>query len=135
MSEFLTVLGQQQPRKLFWFEFLQNNSGGYYREDEDVCELVYVQAHTAKEAVEKAKQFCDNDNSCECCGDRWSFRINDMDGWDVPMLYGKPLETSPSNYFLKKAKLHKFDGTVVTFVLGDGKRAGCIEEVKNAEDT
>lgn len=130
MSEFITCLEQQQPRKLFWFGFQQNNSGGYYVEDEDVCELVYIQAHTAREAIEKALTFCDNSNSCECCGDRWSFYVSDSDGTDVPMLYGEPLETFESGYFLKSAKLHKFDGTVVTFVLGNGKRAGYIEGVK-----
>lgn len=130
MSNFMSVLEQQQPRKLFWFAFHQNNSGGYYEEDEDVCELVYIQAHTAEEAIEKAKRFCNNDNSCGCCGDRWSFWIDDGDGTDVPMLYGEPLETYKSSYFLKKAKLHKFDGTVVTFVLGSGALAGCIEGVK-----
>lgn len=129
MSNFMSVLEQQQPKKLFWFEFHQNNSGGYYEEDENVCEFVYIQAHNAREAIEKAKRFCDNSNSCRCCGDRWSFYVCDGDGTDAPMLYGEPLETYNSGFLLKKAKLHKFDGTVVTFVLGNGELAGYIEGV------
>ena len=130
MNSLIQVLEHQEPQKLLWFEFSQNNSGGYYVEDDDVCEVVYIQAHTASEAIEKARRFCNNSDSCACCGDRWSFWVDDNDGTVIPMHYGEPLEFYKPDYFFKKAKLHKFDGTVVTFVLGDGVTAGRIEGVK-----
>ncbi len=55
----------------------QNNSGGSFITDENLCSSVYIEAETFDEANAKALSFgiyydgvadgCD----CECCGDRW----------------------------------------------------------------
>ncbi|MBB3004412.1 hypothetical protein FHX57_006794 [Paraburkholderia tropica] len=104
---------------LKWFRFGQNNSGGYFVEDENVCEDVYVQARSAEEAIAKAETFCDNSDSCPCCGDRWSFWVDDSDGTDEPMRYGEPVRTLTKGLYSTKAKLHHFDGTIETIKLQD----------------
>jgi hypothetical protein len=99
---------------LKWFQFSQNNSGGRFVEDDNVCEYVYIQARNASEAIAKAETFCDNSDSCDCCGDRWSFWVNDSDGTDEPMLYGEPIREVKKDWYREKARLHHFDGRIET---------------------
>lgn len=61
-----------------WYEFPQNNSGGRFITDDKVCHLIYIQAESEEEAIEKAEElgcYWDGVNKgidCPCCGDRWS---------------------------------------------------------------
>lgn len=120
----LDVISATVPvRPLLWFHFNQNNSGGYFVENENVCEDVYVQAHTAAEAIAKAETFMDNSDSCACCGDRWSFWMDDRDGTVVPMRYGEPAEASAPDYFHCHYKLHFIDGHVETHTFGAPRAA------------
>lgn len=91
--------------------------------DDNVCEVVFVQAHTADEAVAKARTFCDNSDSCPCCGDRWSFWVDDSDGCPVPSMYGEPLECISADYFRKEARLHYIDGHIETLKFGEARAA------------
>jgi len=97
-----------------WFHFLQNNSGGYFARDENVCEEVFIQAANAAEAIKKAEGFCDNSDSCPCCGDRWSFWVDDCDGTDEPLIYGEPLSAIKPSTLRSEARLHYADGRVET---------------------
>ena len=67
-----------------WFEFDQNNSGGSFDVDENLCHRLFIQARTAEDATVKAEGLGVYFDGCEkgmdCCGDRW-----------YP-LYGKGLE-------------------------------------------
>lgn len=55
-----------------FFEFRQNNSGGFFDENDDVAAHVIIEAETEKEAIEKFKPLIENQSySCPCCGDRW----------------------------------------------------------------
>jgi hypothetical protein len=99
---------------LKWFRFSQNNSGGRFVTDDNVCEEVFVQARNAAEAVAKAEAFCDNSDSCPCCGDRWSFWVDNSDGTDEPMLYDEPVRTATKGMFREKAMLHHYDGRIET---------------------
>lgn len=74
-----------------WFTFNQNNSGGFFVDDENVCECVIIQAETAEDASRFARRIMDNSDSCPCCGDRWNFYVDETDGYDVPSVYGEPL--------------------------------------------
>lgn len=77
-----------------FFTFCQNNSGGSFQIDENVTEYVIIEAKNANHANSFAEWFgiyfdgCENDRDCSCCGDRW-YRVNDYDGKDKPMIYGK----------------------------------------------
>ncbi len=57
-----------------WYEFSQNNSGGWF--DDKVGRSVQVEADNADEANERAGYFGiyfddDFDIDCPCCGNRW----------------------------------------------------------------
>jgi hypothetical protein len=60
-----------------FFEFRQNNSGGEFDVDENLCLSIYIEAEKAEEAKEKALDLgvyfdgVENGVDCECCGDRW----------------------------------------------------------------
>jgi hypothetical protein len=104
---------------LKWFRFRQNNSGGKFVVNENVCEEVFVQARNAEEAISKAETFCSNSDSCPCCGDRWSFWVSDDDIGDEPTMYGEPLSSATRSYYRRSARLHHFDGRVETVEFED----------------
>ena len=56
-----------------FYEFTQNNSGGYFDVDENVCHRVIIEAIDEKHAVALFEPMIENQSgSCSCCGDRWS---------------------------------------------------------------
>ena len=60
-----------------FYEFRQNNSGGHFDVDENLCHRLYIEADTQSEAISKAEELgCYWDGvykgiDCPCCGDRW----------------------------------------------------------------
>lgn len=74
----LTFKGQVVLEKTYgWYEFHQNNSGGFFEVNDDVAPTVLIQAGSAKEANSKAQEIgiyfdgCRDGRDCNCCGDRW----------------------------------------------------------------
>jgi len=72
-----------------WFDYTQNNSGGYWCGPNHVI----VQAVNAAMANAAAESFagvyfdgCSTGVDCSCCGDRWS-RAWDGEGTDEAMVY------------------------------------------------
>jgi len=61
-----------------WYEFNQNNSGGYFVVNDNLCCRVFIEANSLEEATTKAEKLgCYWDGvasgiDCPCCGDRWS---------------------------------------------------------------
>lgn len=97
---------------LKWFNFNQNNSGGYYIENDEVGSDVYIQAVDAETAIRKAEHvFEDHSEYCDYCGERWSYYVDDSDGFPEPQKYGEPLEESKS-WLGKTAILHYANGKV-----------------------
>lgn len=107
----------KDPSELKWYYFSQNNSGGYFVEDDNVCENVFIQRYCAQDALDFAHQIMDNDDSCPCCGDRWSFWLREENGTNEPMFYGESLYTAEATLFRNKAILHHYDGTITTVEL------------------
>lgn len=106
---------------LKWYCFSQNNVGGRFIVDENVAHYVLVQDRSAKYAIERARYICDDNDSCECCGDRWSiYYVNEEDGSDEPEIYKAPLEQFKCDWIQKEARLHYFDGRVEAIVLHKG---------------
>jgi hypothetical protein len=72
-----------------FFHFDQNNSGGGYDADENVAQLVVIEAPNANAANIIAQEIgiyfdgIDNGMDCECCGNRWS-RAYDGEGESAP---------------------------------------------------
>lgn len=100
---------------LKWFHFAQNNSGGYFIVNDVVAEDVFIQAASAEEASQRAvKLFEPYSEYCECCGERWSYYMND-DGYDVPTMYDTPITDVRASTYHKQARLHHYDGVIETF--------------------
>lgn len=109
--------GGRGDQSMKWFLFEQNNSGGYFIDNDSVCETVFIQARSAYEALNMAEfLFGPYSEYCECCGPRWGYYVDDSDGTDVPMIYGVSIYESAEGLFRKKCILHYADG--------------CIERVK-----
>lgn len=106
-----------------FFTMSQNNSGGYFVEDDDagVCEYVIIEADSAKDAAEKLDKIGDSvdgfHNFCPCCGERWSAEwLNDDDGDEQPSIYGEPIEKCKKERFRDRCFTHYKDGRVVETV-------------------
>ena len=81
-------------KKLKFFTFNQNNSGGSFVSNETVDHFVIIQAENTRQANDKAEAVgiyfngCDQDIDCSCCGDRWYATYGE--GTDKAEVYGKP---------------------------------------------
>jgi hypothetical protein len=59
------------------YEWSQNNSGGVFDTDDQLCHRVVIEAETLDEAEEKAFSLgiyydgVERGYDCDCCGDRW----------------------------------------------------------------
>lgn len=82
-----------------WYEFDQNNSGGYFERDDFVSDVVFVQAMNPEHAENIMSDLiyaADAWSYCECCGERWSFY--DTRGHGVPTRYGKEVSKGVDLY-------------------------------------
>lgn len=101
--------------KTKFYPFNQNNSGGYFIEDEEVCAYVLIEAHDAEEANRKAGGIgiyfdgCSNGQDCSCCGDRWS-SVSEDEGTDEPEYYGEPIKEVYKQLFKDKCIIHYIGG-------------------------
>lgn len=91
----------------------QNNSGGYFIQNEYVDEFVIVEANTPYEAVYKLNKIVeDYSEYCECCGERWCYDVDDFNSVsEQPTLYNKPIEEYKSWW----------NGSVIIYYL-DGRK-------------
>ncbi len=109
-------IGEIAATELLWFYFDQNNSGGRFVQDENVGEGVLVQDFSAEKAIERAREFMDNSDSCPCCGDRWSPEyVKDEDGTRDPLIYDKPLSEWKPFHHNGYCVLHHFGGKVTRY--------------------
>lgn len=83
-----------------FYTFTQNNSGGDFVINDRVCHFVIIEADSAVQANDKAKNIGIYFNGvmaeidCSCCGDRWYSQWNDAESEETPMIRDK----SPSEY-------------------------------------
>jgi hypothetical protein len=76
-----------------FYNFDQNNTGGSFVVDNDLCHRLYIEAESADEATAIAEAMgvyfdgCDDGTDCECCGDRW-YRLWTNDGITLPYKFG-----------------------------------------------
>lgn len=56
-----------------FYEFSQNNSGGHFDIDDNVCHRVIIEALNPEQARSIFEPMIENQSgSCPCCGERWS---------------------------------------------------------------
>ena len=107
-----------------FYEFCQNNSGGFFKVDDKVCHRLFIEANTFAEAVDKAEELgcywngVDEGIDCECCGDRWSLYedIADIekyktDGYKVSSLSKKDYIKRYGSY--KTIKPMRFEKSII----------------------
>lgn len=93
--------------------FVQNNSGGYFIQNEEVDAYVIIEGNTLEEILYKANNIFRNYREyCDCCGERWDDDWKDENNLDEePMIYGKPIHEFRSSFFRDKAIIHRLDGS------------------------
>lgn len=96
-----------------WWVFDQNNSGGYFIQNDDVTHYVAIQAVDVKHAQARAEDiFCGYSEYCDCCGERWSLDYADEeDGTEVPEVYGTPYTEFVKSHYRQEIILHYVDGS------------------------
>lgn len=61
-----------------WYQFDQNNSGGSFDVDKNLCHRLFIEGDDYEQAKDKAIELgvyfdgCELGMDCPCCGDRWS---------------------------------------------------------------
>ncbi|QHZ51156.1 DUF7296 family protein [Paenibacillus larvae] len=100
-----------------YFTFNQNNSGGFFIENDEVCEYVIIEAETAEQANKKAEEIgiyfdgCSTGYDCPCCGDRWDAQYSDDKGTEEPEIYGVPVYEVKKGLFRSQAHIYRLDGS------------------------
>lgn len=93
-----------------FFDYVQNNSGGWFTDAEGkLTEHVVIEAVDVNHANMIAEQIgiyfdgCEEGFDCPCCGDRWS-RAQKGDGTEAPIRYNVPLNDyyNPESEYNKK---------------------------------
>lgn len=116
--------------KTKFYNFSQNNSGGSFREDENLDTEVIIEAHSAEEANLLADNFgiyfdgCSQGIDCSCCGDRW-YPCSE-EGTEKPEMYGKSVYELYDGMFRESCIIHYLDGRKEKVVFK--KKADCKHE-------
>lgn len=111
-----------------FYEFSQNNSGGYFVENDTfgICEYVIIEAISAKAAWHKLEEIGENVSElfdyCPCCGERWSSPFED-EAKDEPMLYDTPISEVEKSWYRNRAFVHYHDGSFKEFVFKEKQAA------------
>lgn len=104
----LTVPEGQPVTPLKWYEYSQNNSGGWFdiRPEEGIGASVWVQARNYQEANSRAEAiglYFDGEGDCSCCGDRWSDKWDESGTTREPYIWASWREDA--------VFAHRYDGT------------------------
>jgi hypothetical protein len=105
-----------------FYHFSQNNSGGSFIEDEilGLSNAVIIEADSATEAndiaINKGIYFdgCSDGVDCDCCGDRW-YPVDEGEGKDEPMMFGKPAKEYLDDWFCEYGYIHYKNGVIEKF--------------------
>lgn len=79
-----------------------------------MAHYLIIEAVNVDDAINKMYDITeDYSEYCECCGERWSSWIDDDDGKDEPMVYGKKVkEERPDSWPGGSTIIYYYDGTV-----------------------
>lgn len=95
-----------------FYTFSQNNSGGYFIENDDVATYLIIEAQSEEEAVSKMQNItAEYSDFCICCGERWSDYAIDS-GTEKPLVFGKDVKKdNPVRSDSSSTIIHYYDGT------------------------
>lgn len=129
-----------------WYNFDQNNSGGYFDVDDKVCYRLFIEAESFDDAVKKAEELgcywdgVDEGMDCPCCGDRWSKWDDDpiniekytTEGYEVG-LYGGIYKDTITMWNEKYGSYEVIEEPAWREVYGVREYVGCIK-FRNIEE-
>lgn len=96
-----------------WWTFSQNNSGGYFIENDVVDQYVLVQAPSFKVANLIFNDLVSGYTEyCECCGERWDYSPYNDEGDDEPEIYGESVYDFVGSSTRTSCILHYIDGKI-----------------------
>ena len=104
-----------------FYTFMQNNSGGYFVEDDNagICEIVIIEDLTPGKAWEKLMRIGEDvvnfESWCSCCGPRWS-ELYGSAGFEEPMIYGTPVKEVVQDVFSRRSFVHYIGGELEEIV-------------------
>lgn len=121
-----------------FYQFRQNNSGGNFQVDHQVCHRLIIEAYSETHAISKAESLgcywdgVSNGIDCSCCGDRWYpfadvINLDELNvrGWECTVyckdnideaskwseLYGKyPIHTAP--IYMSNKWMQMYEGRI-----------------------
>lgn len=95
-----------------FYVYDQNNSGGYYVQDDNVRSRVIIEAETERQANEKLfdilEQKAEYTFYCPCCGERWGSCFEYYENVEVTEVVAEQLK---EHRHYTEAILYKEDGT------------------------
>lgn len=104
--------------------FRQNNSGGYFHQNDDVDVYVIIEGYDLWQIQSKAREvFHEYRDYCSCCGERWNDNwVYEEDMKHQPMIYNTSVYEYDS-WFGGKAIIYYLDGRKeFVNLLKEGKR-------------
>lgn len=103
-----------------WFTYSQNNSGGYFIDNDDVSHLICIEAENADQANSRALEITeDYGEYCTCCGERWYCSEWEEDGASEPSQYKVALSKSEPSSYRITAVLHFANGNKRKVKIGE----------------
>lgn len=89
----------------------QNNSGGYFLENDEVRQFIFVESDSYDDAKQKLRVITEEHSEyCECCGERWYMGF--LEESETPIISGKNvLDESSKGKF--SYIIYFKDGTIV----------------------
>ena len=109
-----------------FYTFSQNNSGGYFVENDKygVCEYVIVEAQNADEANSIFENIGDEvpgfHKYCSCCGERWH-DVDEHDGKNTPSIYSESVFKQTKSAFRTRCFIHYYGGEIKEVIFPDEK--------------
>ncbi|MCG6601304.1 DUF7296 family protein [Acinetobacter baumannii] len=105
---------------MFW-TVRQNNSGGYFIQNDVVDEYLCVEANSVEEAEKRIEKITeDYSEFCPCCGERWSYWFDKDSGQNFPHNgHGDPLIDGQTYIYSRQgaAIIHYLDGRIEKLVM------------------
>lgn len=110
----------QDAQSSKFYTVCQNNSGGYFINNEHVAEYLIIEARSESEYEKRRHSITDvYSEYCPCCGERWYSW--DDEGYSEPMIHGAPAQEhidSHKSFHEKEAIIYYLDGTTKRITRG-----------------
>lgn len=111
-----------------FFQFSQNNPGGRFVTNNNLAQVVIIEANDALDANEIAERIgiyfngVSEGQDCKCCGDRWD-STSESDGSEEPLVYRMKINEYLKKYPEDEIKIHYKNGVVQHVVNKEKKSA------------